>query len=51
MAETGDVSIRHMDLEVWRAIRAEQIRLGLSVPEMIAEMWRTYLILTQEREV
>lgn len=38
------VHVRGLDPEVWRAIRADAVRRGISVAELIGLMWERWKI-------
>lgn len=39
-ARLMDVHVRGIDPEVWRALRMEAVKRGLSVAKLIEELWR-----------
>jgi len=37
---TQNVTIRDIDSEVWRAIRVEAVRQGITIAQLIENLWR-----------
>ena len=42
-----NISVRNIDPEIWRALRAEAVRRGISVAALIEELWLHYPLMQQ----